>query len=202
MRSSLVRSPAVRQLTARRFASTGSETAAKATSEASAKAQEASKKAQDAVKVAAGKLGAAASGVGNSLMKVGGRTGKLIHTISAMIPPAQYYGRVGLELSKLVFHGQKMAPPKLETFRTTFSPVINTLKGLRTAPSATISNMSSQTASLNMSPRYLLERLQSISRAQVLAGGVLAAEVIGFFTIGEIIGRRKLIGYRGAEQHH
>lgn len=82
MRSSLVRSPAVRQLTARRFASTGSETAAKATSEASAKAQEASKKAQDAVKVAAGKLGAAASGVGNSLMKVGGRTGKLIHTIS------------------------------------------------------------------------------------------------------------------------
>jgi hypothetical protein len=27
------------------------------------------------------------------------------------IPPTVYYARVGLELSKLVFHGQKMTPP-------------------------------------------------------------------------------------------
>lgn len=27
------------------------------------------------------------------------------------IPPTIYYARVGLELSKLVFQGQKMAPP-------------------------------------------------------------------------------------------
>jgi hypothetical protein len=27
------------------------------------------------------------------------------------IPLAVYYARVGLELSKLVFHGQKMTPP-------------------------------------------------------------------------------------------
>jgi len=29
----------------------------------------------------------------------------------AMIPPAVYYSRVGLELAKLVFQGQKMSPP-------------------------------------------------------------------------------------------
>lgn len=27
------------------------------------------------------------------------------------IPPTIYYAKVGLELSKLVFQGQKMAPP-------------------------------------------------------------------------------------------
>lgn len=78
MRSALFRTPAVRQLTARRFASS----TPNATSEVSTKAQDASKKAQDAAKVAAEKLGAAASGLGRSLMKVGGRTGKLIHSAS------------------------------------------------------------------------------------------------------------------------
>lgn len=78
MRSALLRTPAVRQLTTRRFASS----TPNATSEVSAKAQDASKKAQDAAKVAAEKLGAAASGLGRSLMKVGGRTGKLIHSAS------------------------------------------------------------------------------------------------------------------------
>jgi F-type H+-transporting ATPase subunit g len=31
--------------------------------------------------------------------------------------------------------------------------------------------------------------------------GVTAAEVIGFFTVGEILGRRKLVGYQGATAH-
>jgi hypothetical protein len=31
--------------------------------------------------------------------------------VLGQIPPTVYYARVGLELSKLVFKGQKMAPP-------------------------------------------------------------------------------------------
>jgi len=30
---------------------------------------------------------------------------------AGQIPPAIYYARVGMELSKIVFHGQKMSPP-------------------------------------------------------------------------------------------
>lgn len=30
---------------------------------------------------------------------------------TAMIPPTLYYGKVGLELAKLVFRGQNMTPP-------------------------------------------------------------------------------------------
>lgn len=76
MRSALLRTPAVRQLTARRFASS----TPNPTSEVSAKAQDAGKKAQDVAKVVVEKLGTAASGLGKSLMKVGGRTGKMIHS--------------------------------------------------------------------------------------------------------------------------
>ena len=55
------------------------------------------------------------------------------------------------------------------------------------------------------SPAATLQKLQGLSRAQWAAGGVLAAELLGFFTVGEIIGRFKLIGYRsapGAAAHH
>jgi hypothetical protein len=38
------------------------------------------------------------------------RSLKLMHNLG-MIPPTVYYARVGLELGKIVFHGQKMAPP-------------------------------------------------------------------------------------------
>jgi hypothetical protein len=31
-----------------------------------------------------------------------------------MIPPTMYYSRVGLELGRLVFQGQKMSPPYVQ----------------------------------------------------------------------------------------
>ena len=34
------------------------------------------------------------------------------------------------------------------------------------------------------------------------AVGVVGAEVLGFFTVGEMIGRLKLVGYRGDKEHH
>lgn len=54
------------------------------------------------------------------------------------------------------------------------------------------------------SPAALLQQAQNVSRAQLVAGGVLAAECIGFFTVGEMIGRFKLIGYHGDKHaaHH
>ena len=36
---------------------------------------------------------------------------ELIRPHTALIPPTIYYSKVGLELSKMVFKGQKMSPP-------------------------------------------------------------------------------------------
>lgn len=37
--------------------------------------------------------------------------GQNADSFTAQTPFVAYYGKVGLELSKLVFHGQKMSPP-------------------------------------------------------------------------------------------
>lgn len=46
-----------------------------------------------------------------------------------------------------------------------------------------------------------VQRVRGLSRTQVVAGGVLLAECLGFFTVGEMIGRLKLIGYHGEAAH-
>ena len=56
-----------------------------------------------------------------------------------------------------------------------------------------------QTASQN--PEALLQRVRNMDQGTLIAGGVLFAEAIGFFTVGEMIGRMKIVGYRG-EVHH
>lgn len=46
--------------------------------------------------------------------------------------------------------------------------------------------------------------IPGISNTQLAAAGVVAAECLGFFTVGEMIGRFKIVGYHGepAAAHH
>lgn len=63
----------------------------------------------------------------------------------------------------------------------------------------------SQTASkATQQPASVMQQVKNMNRAQVIAGGVLVAELLGFFTVGEMIGRFKIIGYHGenAAAHH
>ncbi|KAG0642573.1 mitochondrial ATP synthase g subunit-domain-containing protein [Tuber brumale] len=199
MQTSLLRSPAVRQLASRRFASTTAESASQTASQAASKAQDAAKqtaaKAQDAAKFAASKLMSAASGLGNSLGKVGGRTGQLIKGVESLIPPTIYYARVAKEFSKLVFYGQKMSPPNVETFQKTFSPIIDMLKN----PRALMNLVSTSPA---LKPTSILDQLKQFTPKEYAQAGVLTAEVIGFYTVGKMIGRRKIVGYRGGNGDH
>jgi len=41
-----------------------------------------------------------------------------------------------------------------------------------------------------------------MSSAQWATVGIVAAEVIGFFSVGEMIGRMKIVGYRSSAQAH
>ncbi|PUU75877.1 mitochondrial ATP synthase g subunit-domain-containing protein [Tuber borchii] len=199
MQTSLLRSPTVRQLTFRRFASTTTESASQAASQTASKAQDAAKqtaaKAQEAAKVAASKLMSAASGLGNSLGKIGGRTGQLIKGVESLLPQTIYYTKVAGELSKLVFHGQKMSPPNVETFQKTFSPILNMLKHPRAL-------IDSAWASPTLQPTYILTQLRQLTSKEYAQFSVLGAEVIGFYTIGKMIGRRKIVGYRGGNSDH
>lgn len=47
----------------------------------------------------------------------------------------------------------------------------------------------------------LVERVKALDKKDAAAVGVVVAEIVGFFTVGEIIGKRKVIGYRGKIEH-
>jgi F-type H+-transporting ATPase subunit g len=72
-------------------------------------------------------------------------------------------------------------------------PALNSLRN-----PATLFNRISSEAS-QTSPQNLLAQVRGMSNAQWASIGVVAAEVVGFFSVGEIIGRFKLVGYRAKE---
>ncbi|CVK84461.1 f-type H+-transporting ATPase subunit G [Fusarium sp. NRRL 25303] len=190
----MLRSPALR-VAARRFESTAAQKATENAKQAASKATEnaklAASRAQEGlsrVTTAAGPaIAGYAKGVASTLGKVGGRTGKVIGFIERQVPFVVYYSKVALELGKFIFHNQKMSPPNLATFQNTYQSIIKSI----------------QNRTIIQSSQNAIQQVRNIGPAQLAAGGVVAAEVLGFFTVGEIIGRFKLVGYRGeASSHH
>ncbi|KAI1821293.1 GroES-like protein [Xylaria intraflava] len=207
--SSLAR-PVLRQsgawgrMAARRFESTttkAAETAKQGASKASLSASEYASKAQAGLSKVTSSAGpaiaGAAQGVATSLSKVGGRTARLVAFVEKQVPTIIYYSKVGAEVAKIVFRGQKMSPPSLETFQTYFQNAWKNPRSLFQGASRTAAQTAQQ-------PGTIQSRLQGLNRAQLVAGGVVAAECLGFFTVGEMIGRFKIIGYHGetAAAHH
>ncbi|KAK8072497.1 F-type H+-transporting ATPase subunit G [Apiospora saccharicola] len=218
MSSMALARPAIRQsgnvsrMAARRFesnttqakateaAKAAKESAAKASAKASASASEYAAKAQQGlsrVSSAAGPaITGAAKGLANSLGKVGGRTGKVVGFAERQIPQVLYWGRVGSELAKIVFRNQKMTPPSMQTVQSYYQSILKTARN----PSA----LAQTTSKASQQPATMLQQLRNVNSAQLIAGGVVAAECLGFFTVGEMIGRFKIIGYHGEHvaEHH
>ncbi|KAF2868622.1 mitochondrial F1F0-ATP synthase-like protein g subunit [Massariosphaeria phaeospora] len=140
---------------------------------------------------AVSKVSAAASGAAE---KVGGRTGRTIGGIQSLIPQVIFYSKVGLELGKLIAQQRSMAPPTLATFQGYFQPIINAARH----PASLLKFTADTANSAAQNPLAYLNQVRNLSTTQWLSAGVVAAEVIGFFSVGEMIGRFKLVGYRAS----
>lgn len=79
----------------------------------------------------------------------------------------------------------------MATFQSYFQPLINVARN-----PAAIKNLSFP------SPQSFLARIRNASPREMALAGVTAAEVIGFFTVGEMVGRMNIVGYRGEVEHH
>ncbi|CAK3753022.1 ATP synthase subunit G [Lecanosticta acicola] len=198
-----------RFLLQRRAASTTSEatqavskgaTAAKETAQSTAsKAQEGLSKVTSSAGPAISK---AASSISSSLSRVGGRTGAVISWAQGLVPHVVYYGKVAGELGKIIYTGRSMQPPTLQTVQSYLQPVTNAVRnpsglGSQTAKAAE----RSAEAAIN-SPQSVMTRLRNLDTATLTSVGIITAETIGFFSVGEMIGRFKIIGYRGGSQEH
>jgi len=193
----------VRNTVGRRAYASTTEATAQAASEAGTKAkttaQDVASKAGSGLSRVTSSAGPAlkgvASGVGNALSRIGGPVGRTVAWVETKIPSAVYYTRVGLELGKIIVRGQKMSPPPIASFQA----YGNNLLQLAKNPSAALS---SATGTSSLNPNKLLAQARSISGQQLAVAGVVLAELIGFFTVGEMVGRFKVVGYRGDTGHH
>lgn len=98
----------------------------------------------------------------------------------------------------------------MATFQSYAQPLVNMAKSPSTIfnrAASTASSTASQAANKAANnPSSILDSLRNVDNKQLVAGGVVLAETIGFFTVGEMIGRFKVIGYRtsksGHDEHH
>jgi hypothetical protein len=81
----------------------------------------------------------------------------------------------------------------VQQMQTYMQPVLNAARN----PVSLFNRVASEAQ--QTTPQNLLAQVRGMSSAQWASVGVVAAEVIGFFSIGEIIGRFKLVGYRAKE---
>ncbi|KAF2667135.1 hypothetical protein BT63DRAFT_427543 [Microthyrium microscopicum] len=184
-----------RQFISQRSASTASEAASSASQSASNVASSAKEKLGPAASKASEGLSRVTSSAGNALGAagralggIGGRTGRLIGAVQGMIPPTIYYSRVGLEMGKVIFETRSMNPPSVQTFQNYFNSALKTVRNPSTLS--------------NYSPGNLISQFRNLDRQQLTSAGIIGAEVLGFFTIGEMIGRFKVVGYRTSEPAH
>jgi len=189
--------PARRHLFARRNASSASEVAGAAkakTAKATSKASEGLTRVTSSAGSALMKAGSTAS---SALGKIGGRTGRAIRFVQSLVPPTIYYSKVGLELGKIIFESRKMSPPSMATFQSYFQPVLSAARN----PTSIFSQTASAASALN--PSTVLNRARNVNTQQYASAAIVTAEVIGFFSVGEMLGRFKVVGYRSsAPAHH
>lgn len=92
-------------------------------------------------------------------------------------------------------------PRTVQQLQSYATPVQNALKN----PSSVISSVSStansaaQTAANN--PQSLMTRLRNLDHNTMMSVGVVTAETLGFFSIGTMLGRMKIVGYRSDAPH-
>lgn len=92
----------------------------------------------------------------------------------------------------------------MQTVQQYLTPVQNALRNPSALlnRSATTAESTAQTAMNN--PESFLTRLRNFDASTMTTVAIVTAEVIGFFSVGEMIGRFKVVGYRGDPhgEHH
>ncbi|KAF3902949.1 hypothetical protein ABW20_dc0101180 [Dactylellina cionopaga] len=179
------------------------ESAASSASTAAAKAQETASnvaaKAQEIFNKGVAAAGPMAAKLGESINKAP-TSGGIVGTIQGAIPHVVYYSKVAAELGKHIYRGQKMNPPSLDSLQNFYRPYVGPLLN----PSSWWGHIKSIRPRISAlpDPETAMHSIQAVPKKELAQYAVLAAECLGFFTVGTMIGRRKIVGYRGGVVEH
>ncbi|EMC98783.1 hypothetical protein BAUCODRAFT_65355 [Baudoinia panamericana UAMH 10762] len=199
--------------TTSQVASTASSTASSTAAKAKETASQAAGKAQQGLSRVTSSAGNAVSSAATSASEAAsastGRIGQAMNFVQSLYPPTMYYMRVAGELGRLMIQGRNMYPPTMQTINSYLTPVQNAIRNpsslmSRTTSTATSAANTAQNAATEAAsnPQSFLTRLRNFDTTTLQTAGVVTAEVVGFFCLGEMLGRLKIVGYWGAHGEH
>ncbi|CCH40884.1 ATP synthase subunit g, mitochondrial [Wickerhamomyces ciferrii] len=109
-----------------------------------------------------------------------------VEKITANVNKAVYWSKVTGELAKQVYLKEKLSPPSIADFQTVYTTLYK------------------QVLQLSTKPKEVLSFAKNFGKNEALNYGSLAIQLLGLFSLGEIIGRRQIVGYPqfGSQTHH
>lgn len=109
----------------------------------------------------------------------------LVSKSTAFATKTVYYGKVGAELSKQVYLKEGLQPPSVADFRKVYTELYK------------------KTLHYAVKPKEIVEVFKSVNKNDALRYGAYAIQIVGFYSVGEIIGRRHVVGYKNyLPSHH
>lgn len=89
-----------------------------------------------------------------------------------------FYGKVAAEVSKQIYVKEGLKPPSVNEFKTVYN------------------NLYKQALQYSVNPMSVLNCVKNIKKPEAIKYGSYFVQFLGFYSLGQIIGRRKLIGYK------
>ena len=90
----------------------------------------------------------------------------------------------------------------MHTVQGYLTPVRNAISNPSSLMSRTSGAAESTAQTVVNNPESLVNRVRNLDSATLVSASIVAAETIGFFCVGEMIGRLKIVGYRGGHSEH
>lgn len=111
-------------------------------------------------------------------------TTSLLSKTSIFATKTVYYGKVGAELSKQVYLKEKLQPPSIDEFKRAYIGLYH---------------ISLFYASR---PKDIVNLVKAFKKDDYIKYTAFFVQLLGFYSVGEIVGRRKLVGYKDYNDHH
>lgn len=117
--------------------------------------------------------------------KATGIVNSAVSKSTQLVNQTAYWAKVGAEVGKIVYQKEGLAPPSVAQFQQVYS---NAFKYL-------------QTPSLQ---KQLFDKAVAFrpSKECVYKAGIYGTQLLAFFSVGEMIGRRSIFGYPSVGGHH
>ncbi|GMM53966.1 F1F0 ATP synthase subunit G [Maudiozyma humilis] len=98
--------------------------------------------------------------------------------VTKTVEKTVYTGKVTSELAKQIYKSEKLQPPSLNEFKAVYK------------------NLYASSLRYIQTPQQAVNCFKATSKNDFLKYGAFGVQLLGFYSVGEVIGRRKLVGYK------